>query len=313
MRLTLLLITLGLSGCAPALGRLMVTAPNQLNPFASDTSLPPPARQALGVDQQFHVKVGPPEASLSVSVVEPSDGKTPQGTVLVLHGIWNSSLWMLSTARMLADAGFRSVLVDLRGHGHSTGDWLTYGIQESQDISQVIDELERRRLVQGPLGVYGISYGATTSIHLAGIDNRVQAVVAVAPFSCMRDVVPDYSRTVLPGVERLLSNDDLQNAVDASGENANFNPDQSSALKAIQRTDARILIVHGTDDWLVPPYHAMRLHEAAPERSELVFVPKTGHIKIWFDPTGEVAVHSKNWFIRWLASDGSSNKEETRD
>lgn len=303
MRITLLLILLGLSGCAPALGRLMVTAPNQWNPFVSDTSLPPSARQVLGVDQQFHVHVGPPDASLCVSVVEPKDRKKPRGTVLVLHGIWNSSIWMLPTARMLAEAGFRAVLVDLRGHGNSTGDWLTYGIQESRDISQVIDELDRRRLVQGPLGVYGISYGATTSIHLAGIDRRIHAVVAVAPFSSMRDVVPDYSRTVLPGVERLISDDHLREAVNASGESANFDPDQSSALKAIRQTDAPVLIIHGTDDWLVPPYHALRLHEAAPNRSELVFVPKTGHIKIWFDPTGEVAVHARNWFTRWLADD----------
>ena len=271
------------------------------------TRLPPPARQALGVDQQFRVDVGPPEASLLVSVVEPSEGQKPLGTVLVLHGIWNSSFWMLPTAQMLADAGFRSVLVDLRGHGNSTGEWLTYGIQEAQDISQVIDELERRRLVQGPLGVYGISYGATTSIHLAGIDSRVQAVAAVAPFSSMRDVVPDYSRTVLPGVERLISDDDLQNAVDVSGLKGHFDPDHSSALEAIRRTEAPVLILHGTDDWLVPPYHALRLHEAAPERSELVFVPKTGHIKIWFDPTGEVAIQSRNWLMRWLVDDGPSH------
>jgi pimeloyl-ACP methyl ester carboxylesterase len=308
MRATLLLMTLGLSGCAPFLGRVMVTAPNQLNPFVSKTRLPPAARQALGVDQQFRVDVGPPDASLAVSVIEPSDTQDPRGTILVLHGVWNRSFWMLPTARMLADAGFRAVLVDLRGHGKSTGQWLTYGSQEAQDLSQVIDELERRRLVHGRLGVYGISYGATTSIHLAGIDNRVRVVVAVAPFSSMRDVVSDYSRTILPGVERLISDDDLQNAVDAAGLKGNFDPDLSSALEAIQRTNAQVLILHGTDDWLVPPYHALRLHEAAPERSELVFVPKTGHIKIWFDPTREVAVHSRNWFTRWLAGDGPPDK-----
>lgn len=303
MRTTLLLMMLILPGCAPFLGRVMVTAPNQFNPFETPSRLPPVARQALGVDQQFRVEVGPPDATLAVSVIEPTDDRVPRGTILVLHGIWNRSFWMLPTAQMLADAGFRAVLVDLRGHGKSSGDWLTYGIQEAEDLSHVIDELERRRLVHGQLGVYGISYGATTSIHLAGTDKRIRAVVAVAPFSSMRDVVPDYSRTILPGVERLISDDDLQNAVDASGLKANFDPDRSSALEAIQRTDAPVLILHGTDDWLVPPYHALRLYEAAPQRSELVFVPKTGHIKIWFDPTREVAVHSRNWFVRWLADD----------
>ena len=34
------------------------------------------------------------------------------------------------------------MLVDLRGHGGSSGRWLTYGVVESRDLSQLIDQLE---------------------------------------------------------------------------------------------------------------------------------------------------------------------------
>lgn len=180
---------------------------------------------------------------------------------------------MLRTAHMLAKAGSRTVWVDLRRHGKSTGKWLTYGVQEAKDLSQVIDELALRDLVKGKLGVYGISYGATTSIQLAGNDPRVQVVVAVAPFSTMRNEVPNYSRTVLPGVERLISDDDIQQAVDATGVHGQFDPDLASGIEAIKRTKTRVLIVHGSDDWLVPPYHALRLYEAAEDRARLVFIP----------------------------------------
>ena len=292
---------LGFAGCTSVVGTAIVTAPNQIKPFAKAASLPPAARELLGVDQQFQVEVGPPVASLAVSVVEPQPWQPPRGTILVLHGIWNRSLWMLGTARMLSEEGYRTVLVDLRGHGNSTGEWLTYGVQEAKDLSRVIDELLLRNLVHGPLGVYGISYGATTAIHLAGIDSRVHAVVAVAPFSKFRDVVPDYARTVLPGVERLISDTHWQDAIDVAGVRGDFNPDVASALDAIQNTKARILIQHGTDDWLVPPYHALRLYEAGKNHTKLVFIPKTGHIKIWFDPSGEVAEHTRQWFLRWLA------------
>jgi alpha-beta hydrolase superfamily lysophospholipase len=71
-----------------------------------------------GVDQQFQVKVGPPEASLSVSVIEPEGGiEQTKGTVLVLHGVHTRSFWMLRQVKDLAGAGYRAVLVDLRGHG----------------------------------------------------------------------------------------------------------------------------------------------------------------------------------------------------
>ena len=52
-------------------------------------------------------------------------------------------------------AGYRAVLVDLRGHGRSTGKYLTYGVQEAQDISQVIDALEQQQLIAGEIGVLG--------------------------------------------------------------------------------------------------------------------------------------------------------------
>jgi pimeloyl-ACP methyl ester carboxylesterase len=288
------------NGCARLLGNAMVRTPFQVNPFASQASLSPPARDLLGIDQQFRVDVGPPEASLSVSVIDPESGDPPRGTVLVLHGIWNSSFWMLGTARMLSEDGYRAVLVDLRGHGRSSGEWLTYGVCEAQDISQVIDVLEERDLIAGALGVYGISYGATTSIHLAGGDTRIASVVAVAPFSTMRDVVNDYARTALPGIEQVIDDDTFDQAVDEAGEVADFDPAVASAINAIKRTKANVLIVHGTDDWLIPSYHAVRLYEAGRGHTELVLVPRTGHIKIWFDPTGEVAHQTRRWFEKTL-------------
>ncbi len=294
-------VLLAISGCASLLSGIMVSAPNRFHPLGSKNLMSPPERKLLGVDQQFRVEVGPPEASLAVSIVEPAEFAEPQGTILVLHGFWNRSVWMIGTARMLAEEGYRAVLVDLRGHGASTGKWLTYGQREAQDISQVIDALEQRELVAGSLGVYGISYGATTSIHLAGSDPRITAVVAVAPFSKMRDEVPEFGRTMLPGIGSLVPDETLKQAVDEAGEQGDFDPDLSDALEAIRRTQAPVLIMHGQDDWLVPPYHSLRLYEAGRDHSELVMLPRLGHISIWFDSEGEVADKAKDWFGKHLA------------
>ena len=206
---------------------------------------------------------------------------------------------------MVAAAGYRAVLVDLRGHGRSSGKWLTYGIRESRDLSQVIDALEDRGLVSGRLGVYGISYGATTAIHLAGRDPRIAATVAVAPFSTMRDEVPHYIRTILPGAGAALSDETCQEAIDEAGEAGRFDPDVASAVAAIRRTRAAVLILHGTNDWMVPHWHALRLRQAAPDRTRLVLIPGFGHVAIWFDPSGQVAEESRAWFDRYLAAEGA--------
>jgi pimeloyl-ACP methyl ester carboxylesterase len=194
------------------------------------------------------------------------------------------------------------VLVDLRGHGKSDGQYLTYGVRESDDLVRVIDELEARRLVTGRLGVLGVSYGATTAIHLAGKDSRIDSVVAVAPFSTMRDVVPDFGRTVLPGVGSLVPDQALDAGVDEAGRQGDFDPNLSDACAAIQQTRARVLVIHGEEDWMVPTYHGKRLHEAAPDHSQLVLLPWTGHLTAWLDPLGQVGAETHRWFDTHLAS-----------
>src|SRR5215831_9206830 len=95
---------------------------------------------------EIRVDVGPPAASLSLQIVEP---RSAAGTVFVLHGIRAAKQWMRGWGTMLADAGYRAVLVDLRGHGRSTGDFMSYGVVEARDLSQALDALERRGLVTG--------------------------------------------------------------------------------------------------------------------------------------------------------------------
>ena len=203
---------------ADPLAEVMASLPNRINPLAGETNPLPPLERLLGVDQQFWVKVGPPEASLSVSLVEPRvKSPAPRGTILVLHGVMDHSATMLPAARTMADAGYRAVLVDLRGQGRSTGKYMTFGVQEAKDLSQVIDAIERRGLLAGNLGVYGISYGATTSIHLAAADRRIRAVVAVEPFCTAREEVPHFARVVAPGVGSLISDKTYQHSLDEAG------------------------------------------------------------------------------------------------
>ncbi len=183
--------------CCP-LAELMVSAPNRFNPLAGPKNPLPPI-ESLIADQHVWVCVGPPKAWLSVSILDPR-GRTPRGTVFVLHGIGARGCTMYSTARDLNRAGYRAVLVDLRGQGRSTGEYITYGVREAQDLVQVLDALEQHGKIAGKAGVYGLSYGATTSIHWAARDPRIRAVVAVEPFAMLRPEVSHFSRTMLPGI-----------------------------------------------------------------------------------------------------------------
>jgi pimeloyl-ACP methyl ester carboxylesterase len=206
---------------------------------------------------------------------------------------------MLGIGRMLADAGYRAVLVDSRSHGRSTGGWLTFGVLESRDLSQVIDELHRRGLVSGSIGASGISYGGSTSIQLAGRDERVKAVVAMATFTSMRDTVPRHVRIYAPVVGWFMSDAALQRIVTRSGEIAGFNPDDASPLLAIGRSNARVLLLCGEGDFRIPSSHGQRLRDAAPERSKFV-IAEGDHATVSADRKGLLRRETLEWFDRWL-------------
>ena len=54
-------------------------------------------------------------------------------------------------ARILAGAGYHLLLIDLRGHGLSEGDQLTYGYREAWDVQTAVDYLALLGSLMAPL------------------------------------------------------------------------------------------------------------------------------------------------------------------
>lgn len=248
--------------------------------------------RALGISQQMEVQVGPPAARLSVWMMEPAR-QPARGTVLVLHGIRDSKSSMLGMGHLLAVGGYRSVLVDLRGHGLSSGDWLTYGVVDSEDLTQVLDAIDVQNFLTEPVGVFGCSYGAATAIQLAARDPRVQSVVAVAPFSTLHVAVHSYARLLGLGfLPRRL----IDQAVEEAGQIGHFQPSEASPLRAIQQTNARILLIHGTADWKIPASSSQQLHAAALHHSRLILVENAGHDSVMAAVQTKATAEILAWF-----------------
>jgi pimeloyl-ACP methyl ester carboxylesterase len=223
-------------------------------------------------------------------MLEIIDPAVAHGTVFVLHGIRADKQTCRGWGEMLAHAGFRAVLVDLRGHGRSTGDFLTFGVVESRDLVQVLDALDARGLTTGGVGVLGYSYGGGIGIEWAGIDPRVKAVVAVAPFASLRDVVPGYVSMLPRGF--------VNGAIDLAGKRGGFDPDQASPVLAMGHTDAPVLLIHGRDDHHVPAWHSQRIFDARRNRTQLLLVAGANHTTIVNDPV--IAQRVPAWFTAAL-------------
>jgi len=261
---------------------------------------PGPAELArLGVTRHRRLSVGAPPASLSLFVIEPErDPKTgPARSVLLLHGIRDSKQSMLGWGRRLAAAGYRAVLVDLRGHGRSSGRTLSYGVRERRDLSEILDALGER----GPAAVLGHSYGAATAIQLAGADRRIAAVVAVSSFTRLRAVAHLYLRRYLFGLAPLLPAGEIDRRVDQAGREGGFDPDAASPIDAIRRTTAAVLLVHGAEDRSIPARHSRELYAASSSPRRLVVVAGEGHDGVMTDRRGVLRAEAMGWLARWLS------------
>jgi alpha-beta hydrolase superfamily lysophospholipase len=240
----------------------------------------PNARRAIPPAEpgERRIDVGPPAATLSVSVIEPK--LPPRATIVVLHGIRDQKDFLRHVGLHLAEAGYRAVLVDSRGHGRSTGPFLTWGIQEPRDLSQLIDALGYG---DGPIGVFGESYGAAVSIMWGAHDRRVRAVVALAPFSSLRELIPAWWRLNVPLLGRIIPRWVLNRSIDQGARMAGFDPEASSPLLAATRSHAPILIVHGSDDNTVPYEESVEIAQAAPATVKLITMNGQDHDHIASD------------------------------
>ena len=102
--------------------------------------------------------------------------------VILLHSVAANRLGTLNHAIMLTKHGYGVLMIDLRVHGESGGDLLSFGGNEFLDVIAAVDYLQSQPDVDSEkIGVMGLSLGANFAILSAAHDERIVAVVADAP------------------------------------------------------------------------------------------------------------------------------------
>lgn len=263
------------------------------------TELPAKLRE-LGA-YAFRAGLASGEGSLSAWVLEPRSG-TSAGTIVLLHGVRMDKRASVPVALSVRAAGYRAVLVDLPGHGESSGRYLTYGAGEAQAISRLLDALDASGVELGSVGAYGFSYGAAVAIDLAAGDPRVRGVVAVSPFASLREVVRDYRQKYLPMAMRVVPDRWFQRAVDDAAWFVGFDPETSAPVSNIGTSRAPTLLIHGDADTQVPLRHSQALVRAADGRAKLVVMHGGTHDSMPLDATHAVRDATVAWFDAKLST-----------
>ena len=212
------------------------------------------------------------------------------GTIILAHGIDGNRSDMLPRAWFLSRDHYNTLLVDLRAHGQSGGDYATPGYMESRDVLGALSYLRHSRHITGPIVAFGHSYGAVACLYAAAESPDIAAVIADGAFISFENMMkratillaedPERSRVDRVGLRLagstaaewvVLPMYYLRTGVWPSAA-------KSDVFRAIPHIDRPILFIAGQNDEICPPVNTQLMYDAATNpKKGLLVVRSAGH------------------------------------
>ena len=179
-------------------------------------------------------------------------------------------------AEHFSDYNYPVFFFNFRGAGDSGGNLDILGW--TRDLQAVTDHvLGLATIVSDRLFLVGFSGGAATSVYVAAKDRRISGVAACAcpaDFSLLQG--RGDARTIVENYRAIgaIRDADFPVSVEAWLDSfTSFTPENHIAGIAPRP----LLIVHGSEDNVVPVSHARRLFEKAGEPRQLEIIERAGH------------------------------------
>ncbi len=203
---------------------------------------------------------------------------TAKATVIILHGIGSCKETQFDRARILADNGYNSVVLDLRAHGESGGDYCTFGYYEKFDIQSVVDSVVQ--ITGGkPVGIWGASLGGAIALQAMGLDHRISFGVIESTFDEFEKVAIEYGADLMFGMKSKWLTDHV---LRKSGNIASFDPMSVKPVVSAAAIDRPVLFMHGNRDDKIPIYFNQRNFEAVHNiDKQWITVEGAGHNNLW--------------------------------
>ncbi len=173
--------------------------------------------------------------------------------VLFLHGNSGNLEKRAAKLQVLADMGYGFLIPSWRGFGNSTGYPDSKGI--NLDTQAAVNFLQHRGYDPAKVVLVGESLGSGPAVQIART-HEFKGVLLITPYTSLHNRGSEMY-PYLP-IHSLMS-DDFDN------------------ISHIQEIRSPILIIHGTNDDMIPHGHAEQLIEKANEPKKLVLYPGKGH------------------------------------
>lgn len=233
--------------------------------------------------------------------------RPPAPTVILCHGFTGNRIeahrLFVRAARKMSREGIVAVRFDFRGSGESEGEFEKMTVSsEIIDLNTVLSFLlGRSEVSRGKIGLLGLSLGGAVSILTAARNQSVKAVCtwsSPAEFRLISDGEKAFGMDLKSILEKGYA--DLPSGYRV-GKDFFTDVLKHDILDSCSKISPRpLLIIHGSEDPVVPVKHAQMLYDRAGEPKNLIIIEGADHTfsrRDWEDRVIEITTE---WFKKNL-------------
>ena len=193
--------------------------------------------------------------------------------VMIVHGYNGDGVSMISAIKHMYKWKYNLLVPDLRGHGHSEGNYIGMGYDDARDIRHWIDFIIQQDKLAN-IFLYGVSMGGAAVLNVSGqtLPHQVKGIIEDSGYSNALDIYKEHMP--VKGIARdiALSMLDIVTNMKAGYKIKDVQP-----LKQVKKSCTPILFIHGSDDELVPINMVYSLYKATSASKELLIIQNAHH------------------------------------
>ena len=212
------------------------------------------------------------ELNLHAMMIE--NHKTDRWVILV-HGYGTEGMDMLYRAMRFDQLGYNALVIDLRGHGLSDGEYIGMGWNDRLDLLKWCDWLAEQK-PDCQIILYGISMGASTVMMASGeedLNPHVICGIEDSGYTSVSDIATYQlkqkmslaTQPVMLGMGTLIRN------------RCHYNVWEASAVDQLNKCRIPMMFIHGEEDDFVPYDMVFENYYACSTEKELYTVSDAGH------------------------------------
>lgn len=192
--------------------------------------------------------------------------------VVIGHGVTGNKdrPALIALAEGLADAGISSIRFSFSGNGESEGKFVDSTIsKEVADLGTVLDTLEDYKICY-----VGHSMGGAVGVLRTAVDERIEVLVSLAGMVHTNEFAQREFGDAIPDKGFMWDEPDCPLSQTYVDDMASIN----SVAKQASKFGIPWLLVHGTEDDIVPIQDSIDILQYANEATELLELPGVDHV-----------------------------------